>query len=112
VLGNDTDPDSDPLTITAATVPAEQGTVEIVNNELVFTPAENFNGDATTAYAISDANGGPESAVAPATLPPGNATPVAGGALANLYDYTPARLALADSGSSGAASPATWSSAT
>ncbi|WP_259556106.1 cadherin-like domain-containing protein [Vibrio harveyi] len=43
----------DQLTITNASVPAEQGTVTIVDGKLVFTPAENFNGDATISYTIS-----------------------------------------------------------
>ncbi|MDP5253310.1 Ig-like domain-containing protein [Vibrio sp. HB161653] len=54
VLANDSDVDGDTLTITEATVPAEQGTVAIVDGKLQFTPAENFNGDATISYTISD----------------------------------------------------------
>ncbi|MEF1301629.1 Ig-like domain-containing protein, partial [Vibrio owensii] len=54
VLLNDTDVDGDTLTIVNASVPAEQGTVEIVDGKLVFTPAENFNGDATISYTVSD----------------------------------------------------------
>ncbi|MFZ3401652.1 tandem-95 repeat protein, partial [Vibrio harveyi] len=54
VLANDSDPENDQLTITNASVPAEQGTVAIVDGKLVFTPAENFNGDATISYTISD----------------------------------------------------------
>ncbi|MCV2402982.1 Ig-like domain-containing protein [Marinomonas sp. C2222] len=54
VLDNDTDVDGDTLTITEATVPAEQGTVAIVDGKLEFTPAANFNGEATISYTISD----------------------------------------------------------
>ncbi|CAH1521365.1 VWFA domain-containing protein [Vibrio owensii] len=54
VLPNDIDVDGDTLTIVNASVPAEQGTVEIVDGKLVFTPAENFNGDATISYTVSD----------------------------------------------------------
>ncbi|WP_257974478.1 tandem-95 repeat protein, partial [Vibrio parahaemolyticus] len=46
VLTNDTDVDGDTLSIQSASVPSDQGTVEIVDGKLVFTPAENFNGDA------------------------------------------------------------------
>ncbi|ELA9842272.1 tandem-95 repeat protein, partial [Vibrio parahaemolyticus] len=46
VLPNDTDVDGDKLSVESASVPKEQGTVEVVNGKLVFTPAENFNGDA------------------------------------------------------------------
>ncbi|EKZ9250326.1 tandem-95 repeat protein [Vibrio parahaemolyticus] len=54
VLPNDTDADGDKLSIESASVPKEQGTVEVVNGKLVFTPAENFNGDAEITYTITD----------------------------------------------------------
>ncbi|WP_455294621.1 tandem-95 repeat protein [Vibrio parahaemolyticus] len=54
VLPNDTDVDGDKLSIESASVPKEQGTVEVVNGKLVFTPAENFNGDAEITYTATD----------------------------------------------------------
>ncbi|NNN64155.1 tandem-95 repeat protein, partial [Vibrio sp. 2-1(7)] len=54
VLPNDTDIDGDTLSIESASVPSDQGTVEIVDGKLVFTPAENFNGDAEITYTITD----------------------------------------------------------
>ncbi|EJG0905567.1 tandem-95 repeat protein [Vibrio parahaemolyticus] len=54
VLPNDTDIDGDKLSIESASVPKEQGTVEVVNGKLVFTPAENFNGDAEITYTVTD----------------------------------------------------------
>ncbi|HCZ8962786.1 TPA: tandem-95 repeat protein, partial [Vibrio alginolyticus] len=54
VLPNDTDIDGDTLSIQSASVPETQGTVEIVDGKLVFTPAENFNGDAEITYTITD----------------------------------------------------------
>ncbi|EMK3508480.1 tandem-95 repeat protein [Vibrio parahaemolyticus] len=54
VLPNDTDLDGDKLSIESASVPKEQGTVEVVNGKLVFTPAENFNGDAEITYTVTD----------------------------------------------------------
>ncbi|ELA6591498.1 tandem-95 repeat protein, partial [Vibrio alginolyticus] len=54
VLPNDTDVDGDKLSIQSASVPSEQGTVEIVDGKLVFTPAENFHGDAEITYTITD----------------------------------------------------------
>ncbi|MDF4386580.1 tandem-95 repeat protein, partial [Vibrio parahaemolyticus] len=54
VLPNDTDADGDKLSIGSASVPKEQGTVEVVNGKLVFTPAENFNGDAEITYTVTD----------------------------------------------------------
>ncbi|ELP2673805.1 tandem-95 repeat protein [Vibrio parahaemolyticus] len=54
VLSNDSDVDGDKLSIQSASVPKEQGTVEVVNGKLVFTPAENFNGDAEITYTVTD----------------------------------------------------------
>lgn len=77
VLANDTDVDGDALTVTGATVPAAQGTVEIVGNQVVFTPAENFNGLATISYSISDGNGGTDTAIHEVDVLPVNDAPVA-----------------------------------
>ncbi|HHF2870976.1 TPA: tandem-95 repeat protein [Vibrio diabolicus] len=54
VLTNDNDVDGDKLSIESASVPKEQGTVEVVDGKLVFTPAENFNGDAEITYIVTD----------------------------------------------------------
>ncbi|MDF4360226.1 tandem-95 repeat protein, partial [Vibrio parahaemolyticus] len=54
VLPNDTDVDGDTLSIQSASVPEAQGKVEIVEGKLVFTPAENFNGDAEITYTVTD----------------------------------------------------------
>ncbi|EJG2372570.1 tandem-95 repeat protein [Vibrio parahaemolyticus] len=54
VLPNDSDVDGDKLSIQSASVPSDQGTVEIVDGKLVFTPAENFNGDAEITYTVTD----------------------------------------------------------
>ncbi|ELA9573042.1 tandem-95 repeat protein, partial [Vibrio parahaemolyticus] len=54
VLTNDTDVDGDKLSIELVSVPKEQGTVEVVDGKLVFTPAENFNGDAEITYTVTD----------------------------------------------------------
>ncbi|MCV5838294.1 Ig-like domain-containing protein, partial [Escherichia coli] len=54
VLANDSDIEGDDLIITSVSVPEEQGIVEIIDGKLVFTPAENFNGNATISYTITD----------------------------------------------------------
>ncbi|WP_343343884.1 Ig-like domain-containing protein [Sphingomicrobium sp. XHP0239] len=56
VLANDTDADADDdLIVTAATVPAAQGTVEINDDgTITFSPADDFNGTATITYTVSD----------------------------------------------------------
>jgi large repetitive protein len=81
VLVNDTDPDSDPLTITSAV--ATNGTVSInFDGTLSFTPEKDFNGIATVTYTITDGNGGFSTAVAQITVNPVNDQPV-GPALPN-----------------------------
>ena len=77
VLANDTDPDGDTLTITEATVPAEQGSVEIVNGQLVFTPADDFNGEATISYTVSDPDGNTDTANVVVTVNPVDDAPEA-----------------------------------
>ncbi|WP_154215173.1 tandem-95 repeat protein, partial [Vibrio parahaemolyticus] len=54
VLPNDSDVDDDKLSIQSASAPEAQGKVEIVDGKLVFTPAENFNGDAEITYTVTD----------------------------------------------------------
>jgi Ca2+-binding RTX toxin-like protein len=77
VLGNDTDPQGQDLTITDATVPANQGTVDIVGNQLVFTPADDFNGDATIVYTIEGTDQNPATAEVLVTVNPVNDAPIA-----------------------------------
>lgn len=88
-LANDTDPDGDALTITGASVSSDVGTVEIVGNELVFTPAENFNGEAVISYSIEDDNGGTDTATVTVNVTPVNDDPVAADDVAGTKEDTP-----------------------
>ncbi|MDP5254635.1 Ig-like domain-containing protein, partial [Vibrio sp. HB161653] len=54
VLANDTDADGNALTISSVSIGEGQGSVSIVDNEIVYTPAANFNGTANISYTISD----------------------------------------------------------
>ena len=54
VLQESYDVDGDDLIITGASVPAEQGVVSVVDNKLIFTASENFNGTASIEYTVSD----------------------------------------------------------
>ena len=84
VLGNDTDPDFDPLTVTSAT--AGNGTV-VINGDgtIKYTPAANFNRTDTIIYKISDGNGGVSTASVTVTITPVNDAPVTAG-LGDLVD--------------------------
>ncbi|OWY23685.1 hypothetical protein C7N43_31880, partial [Sphingobacteriales bacterium UPWRP_1] len=57
VLDNDSDPDGDPITVTAFTQPLTGGTVTQQGSNLVFTPTAGFSGTATFTYTICDDGG-------------------------------------------------------
>ncbi|EOX4844409.1 tandem-95 repeat protein, partial [Vibrio alginolyticus] len=91
VLPNDTDVDGDTLSIQSASVPSDQGTVEIVDGKLVFTPAENFHGDAEITYTVSD-GALTDQATVNVTVNAVNDTPVVESKLADqtlAEDFTP-----------------------
>ena len=74
VLGNDTDPDGDPLTVTGAS--ALHGTVvRNADDTLTYTPGANYNGSDTITYTISDGNGGTDTATVAITITPVNDAP-------------------------------------
>jgi VCBS repeat-containing protein len=76
VLANDSDPDSDPLTITAVSDPPN-GTAAIVGNQVEYTPDPSFNGLDSFTYDISDGQGGSATATVNVTINPVNDPPVA-----------------------------------
>ncbi|MFS2126780.1 Ig-like domain-containing protein [Pseudomonas sp. Pseusp97] len=67
VLGNDTDPDGDSLTVTSAS--AGNGSV-VINQDgtLSYTPKANFSGSDTITYSISDGHGGTSTASVAVTI--------------------------------------------
>ncbi|MFD1692105.1 cadherin-like domain-containing protein [Azotobacter chroococcum] len=63
VRANDSDPDGDPLTVTAVdgqaiaegqTIEVDNGRVTLSNGQLLFTPAPDYNGPASFEYSVSD----------------------------------------------------------
>ena len=76
VLDNATDIDGDSLTIAAITQ-ASNGVVQISNNQIKYTPNQNFNGTDTFTYTISDGNGGQITKSITVSVNPINDTPVA-----------------------------------
>jgi large repetitive protein len=61
LLANDTDIDGDRLTIIRVQAPTN-GTVALVNGNVVFTPAPGYSGPASFTYTVSDGNGGESTA--------------------------------------------------
>ena len=92
VLANDSDPDNDPLTITAVSTPAH-GTAQIASGGISYTPAAGYSGNDSFTYTISDGRGGTASASVTVTVNPPvdpNQAPIAvdddGGVLKG-YDF-------------------------
>ncbi len=79
VLANDAAGGSGSLTLVSASVDPSQGTVAIVNNQIVFTPATNFNGVASITYVANNGTQDSEPTLALVTVTPVNDLPTAGG---------------------------------
>ncbi|MET0728272.1 MAG: Ig-like domain-containing protein [Acidimicrobiales bacterium] len=71
VLANDSDPDSDPLTVTGASVPAH-GAVVTTDNTVTYTPAIGYSGTDSFTYTISDGRGATATATVRITIAPAN----------------------------------------
>ena len=93
VLANDTDPDGDVLTVTAASAP--NGTVIVnPNGTITYTPRANFSGTDTITYTISDGKGGTSTATVTVTVDPVNDSPVATNDVATTNEDTPVTVAV------------------
>ena len=77
VLANDSDPDGDPLTITAVTAPAH-GTTTIAAGRVSYTPTTGYSGTDTFRYTVSDGKGASATATVSITIQaPTNRPPIA-----------------------------------
>jgi len=78
LLANDTDADGDVLSISAVSATDEtHGTVEIDDKgNITFTPEENYNGEASFEYTISDGKGGTDTATVSLNVDAVNDQPV------------------------------------
>ena len=82
VAANDTDPDGDLLTVSAASTAT--GTATFSGSNVIYTPPADFNGQATINYTISDGNGGTDTAIVTVTVTNVNDRPVANNDTANV----------------------------
>ncbi len=111
VLGNDVDPDGDPLTVTAASAP--NGTVTInPDGTLRYVPNPNFNGTDTITYVISDGDGGTSTAVVTVTVTPVNDPPVAVNDVATTNEDQPVTIGVLGNDSDVDGDPLTVTAAT
>jgi hypothetical protein len=75
VLGNDTDPEDDTLTVTSVLNPVN-GTVSLDGGVVKFTPAANFSGTASFDYVVDDGNGNTDTGSVTVTVTAVNDAPV------------------------------------
>ena len=76
VLTNDTDVNGDSLSVSSVTQPSN-GSASLVNGEVNYTPAANYNGPDSFTYTVSDGKGGTDTATVNLTVNAVNDAPVA-----------------------------------
>ncbi len=74
LLGNDGDADGDTLSVSAVGN-ATNGSVALVDGQVVFTPDPDYSGPASFEYTVDDGNGGTDTALVTVDVLPGNAPP-------------------------------------
>ncbi len=68
MLANDSDPDGDPLTVTATTRPAHGSVVINADRTVTYTPSARFQGTDTFRYTASDGRGATTTATVTVTV--------------------------------------------
>ena len=96
VLGNDTDPDGDTLTVSSATTPANGTVVINGDNTITYTPDPNYVGTDTFTYTITDGNGGTATATVTIAVVSANDPPVAGDDATTTLEDTPVIVPVLD----------------
>jgi len=79
LLDNDSDPDpNDVITLVEDGIgEAQNGTVELVDDHVIFTPAEGFEGETSFTYQIQDTSGAQATATVTVMVTPRNEPPIA-----------------------------------
>jgi Ca2+-binding RTX toxin-like protein len=88
LLGNDTDPDGNTLSIMSVGG-ATHGSVVLSGGNVVFTPAANYNGPASFTYTASDGQGGTSTATVTVNVASVNDAPVAANDSVTATEDTP-----------------------
>ncbi len=93
VLGNDSDPDGDPLTVTGGS--ATNGGVTVnPDGSITYTPNPDFNGTDTITYTVTDGQGGSATSTVTVTVNPVNDAPDAVDDTATTPFNTPVTIAV------------------
>src|SRR5207249_4461331 len=77
VLANDTDVDSDTLTVTGVGTPQHGSATSHPDGKITYTPAADYNGTDSFTYTISDGHGGSATAIVSLTITAVDDAPVA-----------------------------------
>jgi PGF-CTERM protein/surface glycoprotein (TIGR04207 family)/PGF-pre-PGF domain-containing protein len=80
IVANDTDPDGDPLEVSAITDGPSHGTAQITgasNDKIQFDPGDDATANVSITYEVSDGNGGTDTATLNVTVDPVNDAPTA-----------------------------------
>jgi len=95
VLSNDTDPDSDTLSISDFTQPTHGTAGSNGDGTLTYTPGINYNGTDSFTYTVSDGNGGIDTGTVNITINPVSDAPVANNQTVTLNEDETASITLA-----------------
>ena len=93
VLGNDSDPDGDALTVVEASAPTH-GTAVADTGEVVYTPEPDFHGTDRFTYLVGDGSGLTARAAVTVTVRPVNDPPLAGDDAADTPEDTPVTISV------------------
>ncbi|MBI3673274.1 MAG: tandem-95 repeat protein, partial [Rhizobiales bacterium] len=94
VLGNDSDANGDPLTVTGTSLPGHGSVAINVDGTLTYTPTANYNGADSFTYTISDGHGGTSTATVSVGITPVNDVPVANADAAFILSGSQATVAV------------------
>jgi len=91
ILANDSDPDADALIITLLAVSSGYASIQ-PDNSMHYQPAENFNGDASLSYTVSDQHGASAQAEVKLSIQAVNDAPVAMDDVITTHEDTPVSI--------------------
>ena len=92
VLGNDSDPDGDPLHIVGLTQPSEGTLTMDGNGTVVYTPPADFSGPVTATYSVADSEGDADTAQITILVEPVNDAPLGVDDVLTIDTYLPTVL--------------------